>query len=273
MPHGRTGTHWDLLGLGIELRTTHFDIEAAATRLAPHRRKTDSAQVGGAFAERPASEGLAELGGAGGGRLDDVVLVGRGEQAGRPPAPRGSARTRHPHRPTSLTVPAPALRHHLPAHLNLEEVVRPQPRPRARRQTRPYRAGAETLPGPDLHLRHLRRVRAVGDPPYRRVMLGRTRQARPAPCVLPSDARRHLLRRLLLLGDDRLWGANRRRKGTDTLAALKSIRAARPDGATICVIMDNLGGLQRGPPQAMAYLVGGLRDHRTYTASTEVPTE
>jgi transposase len=43
------------------------------------------------------------------------------------------------------------------------------------------------------------------------------------------------------LGDDQLWGVLRRRKGGDyTLAALKSIRAARPDGAPIYVIMDNL---------------------------------
>ncbi|MFB6752530.1 IS630 family transposase [Streptomyces sp. NPDC056353] len=44
------------------------------------------------------------------------------------------------------------------------------------------------------------------------------------------------------VGDDRLWGVNRRRrKGTaNTLAALKSIRAARPDGAPIYMILDNL---------------------------------
>ena len=43
------------------------------------------------------------------------------------------------------------------------------------------------------------------------------------------------------VGDDRLWGVNRRRKGAgNTLAALKAIRAARPDGAPIYVIMDNL---------------------------------
>ncbi|MDY7091055.1 MAG: IS630 family transposase [Actinomycetota bacterium] len=43
------------------------------------------------------------------------------------------------------------------------------------------------------------------------------------------------------LGDDQLWGVTRRRKGADhSLAALKSIRAARPDGAPIYVIMDNL---------------------------------
>jgi hypothetical protein len=43
------------------------------------------------------------------------------------------------------------------------------------------------------------------------------------------------------LGEDQLWGVNRRRKGGDhSLAAIKSIRAARPDGAPIYVIMDNL---------------------------------
>src|SRR5919108_405481 len=43
------------------------------------------------------------------------------------------------------------------------------------------------------------------------------------------------------IGDDRLWGINRRRKGTaHTLAALQSIRAARPDGAPIYIILDNL---------------------------------
>ncbi|MFJ2095469.1 IS630 family transposase [Streptomyces sp. NPDC087901] len=43
------------------------------------------------------------------------------------------------------------------------------------------------------------------------------------------------------VGDDTLWGVNRRRKGAgNTLAALRSIRAARPDGAPIYVILDNL---------------------------------
>jgi transposase len=38
------------------------------------------------------------------------------------------------------------------------------------------------------------------------------------------------------IGDDTLWGVNRRRKGAvNTLAALKPIRAARPDGAPIYV--------------------------------------
>ncbi len=43
------------------------------------------------------------------------------------------------------------------------------------------------------------------------------------------------------VGDDTPWGVNRRHKGAaQSLAALKSIRAARPDGAPIYVIMDNL---------------------------------
>jgi transposase len=43
------------------------------------------------------------------------------------------------------------------------------------------------------------------------------------------------------LGDDQLWGITRERKGADhTLAALKTIRAARPGGYRLFVIMDNL---------------------------------
>ncbi|MGH4035311.1 IS630 family transposase [Actinomycetota bacterium Odt1-20B] len=43
------------------------------------------------------------------------------------------------------------------------------------------------------------------------------------------------------VGDDRVWGVNRRTKGAaNMLAALKSIRATRPDGAPVYVILDNL---------------------------------
>jgi transposase len=43
------------------------------------------------------------------------------------------------------------------------------------------------------------------------------------------------------LADDQLWGVLRERKGADhTLAALKSIRAARPDGYLLFVVLDNL---------------------------------
>ena len=48
-------------------------------------------------------------------------------------------------------------------------------------------------------------------------------------------------------GDDPLWGVNRRRKGTDhSLAVLKSVRAARPDGAPIYVFLDNLSAASSG---------------------------
>ena len=43
------------------------------------------------------------------------------------------------------------------------------------------------------------------------------------------------------VGDDQLWGITREHEGADhTLAALKSIRAARPDGYRLFVIVDNL---------------------------------
>jgi hypothetical protein len=43
------------------------------------------------------------------------------------------------------------------------------------------------------------------------------------------------------LGDDRLWGVVRAKKGIhNSLAAIKSCRAARPDGEMIYVILDNL---------------------------------
>jgi transposase len=43
------------------------------------------------------------------------------------------------------------------------------------------------------------------------------------------------------VGDDQLWGiVHRRKSAANTLAALKSIRRARPDGAPIYVILDNL---------------------------------
>jgi hypothetical protein len=45
------------------------------------------------------------------------------------------------------------------------------------------------------------------------------------------------------VSDDLLWGVNRGRRGAvHTLVALRSIRAAWPDGAPIHVILDNLYG-------------------------------
>jgi transposase len=49
------------------------------------------------------------------------------------------------------------------------------------------------------------------------------------------------------VGEDRLWGVVRARKGAaNTLAALRSIRAARPDDEPIYVILDNLSA-HKGP--------------------------
>jgi hypothetical protein len=55
------------------------------------------------------------------------------------------------------------------------------------------------------------------------------------------------------LGDDTLWGGVRQRKGADhTLTALRSIRAARPDGAPIYVILDNWSGNKTAAIRAWA---------------------
>jgi len=49
------------------------------------------------------------------------------------------------------------------------------------------------------------------------------------------------------IGEDRLWGVVREHKGAgNTLAALRSIRAARPDGEPVYVILDNLSA-NKGP--------------------------
>jgi len=56
------------------------------------------------------------------------------------------------------------------------------------------------------------------------------------------------------LGDDQLWGVTRRRKGGDhTLAALKSIRAARPGGYRLFVILDNLSANKTPAIRAWAH--------------------
>jgi len=65
------------------------------------------------------------------------------------------------------------------------------------------------------------------------------------PDRLPATYRRThgitYFHRCYSVGDDQLWSVNHRRKGIDhTWAALRSIPAARPDGAPIYVILDNL---------------------------------
>jgi transposase len=56
------------------------------------------------------------------------------------------------------------------------------------------------------------------------------------------------------LGDDQLWGVTRRRKGGDhTLAALQSIRAARPGGYRLFVTLDNLSANKTPAIRAWAH--------------------
>jgi transposase len=56
------------------------------------------------------------------------------------------------------------------------------------------------------------------------------------------------------LGDDQLWGVTRRRKGGDhTLAALQSVRAARPGGYRLFVILDNLSANKTPAIRAWAH--------------------
>jgi hypothetical protein len=73
-----------------------------------------------------------------------------------------------------------------------------------------------------------------------RRVLGAAQTPRPAPRDLPPHGVRYLHGRYCV-GDDQLWGAVGEHRGGDhTLAALKSIRAARPGGYRPFVIMDNL---------------------------------
>lgn len=44
MPYGRAGAHWALLGPGVELRSTVFDVEAAVTRIAQDSSYPEAAE-------------------------------------------------------------------------------------------------------------------------------------------------------------------------------------------------------------------------------------
>lgn len=72
-------------------------------------------------------------------------------------------------------------------------------------------------------------------------MLGRARQAGAGGATYHRTHGVTYFHGCCSVGDDTLCGVNRQHKGTvNTLAALKSIRAARPDGAPVSVILDNL---------------------------------
>ena len=88
----------------------------------------------------------------------------------------------------------------------------------------------------------VRRVRTADDPPARPAPAG---QPKSRPDRLPANYHKlHGVRQFhgcYSVGDDTMWGVVRQQKSAaNTLAALKSIRAARPDGAPIYVILDNL---------------------------------
>jgi DDE superfamily endonuclease len=135
-------------------------------------------------------------------------------------------------------VPARPPRRHLPAHQDLEGV----PGPRARRQARPHRRGSGVVPRPGFHVR---RVRAARHPPHRWLRLGPGGHPERHPVTYHRTHGVRYFHGCYSIGDDTLWGVNRRKKGaTNTLAALRSVRAARPDVGPIYVIMDNLSAHQ-----------------------------
>ena len=76
-------------------------------------------------------------------------------------------------------------------------------------------------------------------PPW--LHLGPAEQAGAAAGHLPLHAGIRYFHGCYACGEDQLWGVARRQKGGDhTLAALRTIRQARPDGAPVYVILDNL---------------------------------
>lgn len=124
---------------------------------------------------------------------------------------------------------------HLPADQDLEGVTRPRPG----RQAGPDRAGAHRAPGsgrsPSTSSAHWPGCRL-------RVPAGRRRASRPGCAATttrpPGCGEFH---GCYCVSEDRLWGVVRHRKSAaNTLAALRSIRAARPDQGPVHVILDNL---------------------------------
>jgi hypothetical protein len=56
MPYGRTGAHWAVLGPGVELRTTHLDLQAAATQLSQDSSHPDIAEWADCFLHAHATD-------------------------------------------------------------------------------------------------------------------------------------------------------------------------------------------------------------------------
>ena len=112
------------------------------------------------------------------------------------------------------------------------------PDPLTRAEAGPHRVAARQRTGADLRLRRVRPARRQA---RRRVVLGGEVQATAPPGQLPQAPRDPAAVRLVLGGQDRLYGRIEPRKGArPTLRALKAIRASVPDAGTIHVILDNL---------------------------------
>jgi transposase len=146
----------------------------------------------------------------------------------------GTAPQRADRAGTAPADPARA-RDHLPAHPDLEGIPGPG-------QGKPSWIGSSTSPS---HFPERCFAFDQFGPLSIRPCHGSAWAPRSRPDRLPATYRRtHGIRYFhgcYSLGDDQLWGVIRSRKGGDhSLTALKSIRAARPDGAPIYVIMDNL---------------------------------
>ena len=124
----------------------------------------------------------------------------------------------------------------VPADQDLEGVQRP----RAGRQVGPDRVRHGTPAGPLLRVR---RVRAVGDPSDRRLLLGGA-QSSPSGCgrTTTSAAGCDSSTPVYSLGDDTMWGVVPIAGSRSPTPSPRSrrCRAARPDGAPIYVILDNL---------------------------------
>jgi transposase len=77
--------------------------------------------------------------------------------------------------------------------------------------------------------------------PRGRILLGASRAATTPASELPQAPRVRQFHGCYSVGDDELWGVVRHQKSAgNTLRALQSIRARRPDGEMIYVILDNL---------------------------------
>jgi hypothetical protein len=151
-----------------------------------------------------------------------------GRLPGRQPGPHRDGRA------GAATAAAAPQQDFLSAHPHVEGVMRS----RAGGQAGPYRAGDQQRSGSLLRVRP---VRAAVDPPLPRQLVGHPEAADRLPATYRRTHGIRYFHGCYSLGDDQLWGVTRRRKGAHhSLSALRSIRAVRPDGEQLYVILDNL---------------------------------